>query len=361
MSNPDDLYGVLEISKGSSLEDVRKAYLKLSRKAHPDKGGSEEHFKAIQRAYAVLGDEQKKQMYDAHGIIDGEGGHDMGGGNPFGGGFPFDIGSLFGMFGAGGPNGGMPSGPRVRRAKAPPKIHEIPLSLHDFYKGRSISINFERQRFCDGCKGQGCMNFSSCDRCGGRGMVEQVVMMGPGMQMMSRGPCQACSGEGRKPGTPCGTCHGKKFINQEKTLHIRIEPGMKPGETLIFPKECSDNHDYVEAGDVHIILQEADEQLSLKREGDALHVNVHINLAESLLGKTITIQDHPGYPAGLEVDIPAGFTNGNVYHVDEKGMPKKGTPNFGKLQVHIHIQVSDDEKEKLKASSMILKGIFNQQ
>jgi DnaJ homolog subfamily A member 2 len=275
------------------------------------------------------------------------------------GGFPFDLGSLFGMFGNGGPSGGMPNGPRVRRAKAPPKVHEIPLSLHDFYHGRSLSINFERQKFCEGCKGQGCMNFTSCDRCGGRGMIEQVVMVGPGMQMMSRGPCHTCAGEGRKQGTSCGICSGKKFTSQEKVLNIRIEPGMKPGETLIFSKECSDNHEFLEAGDVHIVLQEADESITLKREGDHLHTNVHLTLGESLLGKSITVPDHPGFPQGLQVQIPPGFTNGNVYHIDEKGMPKKGTLSFGKLQVHIHIQISDDEKEKLKNASMILKGIFS--
>jgi DnaJ-class molecular chaperone len=134
---------------------------------------------------------------------------------------------------------------------------------------------------------------------------------------------------------------------------------MKPGETLLFSKECSDNHEYLEPGDVHIVLQEADETLSLKREGDQLHFNVHLTLAESLLGKTITISDHPGYPQGLAIEIPPGFTNGNVYHVDDKGMPKKGTTSFGKLQVHIHVQVSEDEKNKLVGASMVLKGIFH--
>lgn len=358
MPDSNDLYEVLEIPNGSSVEEVRKSYLKLSKKHHPDKGGNDEHFKAIQRAYSILGDEQKKQMYDTMGVIDGEGGQEMGGMGGMGG-FPFDLGSLFGMFGAAGPNGGMPSGPRVRRAKAPPKVHEIPLSLHDFYHGRSLAINFERQRFCEGCKGQGCMNFTSCDRCHGRGMIEQVVMMGPGMQMMSRGPCNTCMGEGRKAGTPCGSCNGKKFTTQEKVLNIRIEPGMKPGETLVFPKECSDNHEYLEAGDVHIVLQEADEVSSLKREGDHLHTNVHLTLAESLLGKQITVADHPGFPQGLQIQIPPGFTNGNVYHMDEKGMPKKGTSSFGKLQVHLHIQVSEEEKLKLQNASMILKGIFS--
>ena len=64
MSDSKDLYEVLEIPKGSSVEEVRKSYLKLSKKHHPDKGGNDEHFKAIQRAYSILGDEEKKQMYD---------------------------------------------------------------------------------------------------------------------------------------------------------------------------------------------------------------------------------------------------------------------------------------------------------
>ena len=58
-----DLYSDLELQRGASADDARKAYLKLSRKYHPDKGGSEDKFKSIQRAYEVLGDEKKKGLY----------------------------------------------------------------------------------------------------------------------------------------------------------------------------------------------------------------------------------------------------------------------------------------------------------
>jgi hypothetical protein len=59
------------------------------------------------------------------------------GGNPFGGGgVPFDIGNLFGMFGPRGP------GPKQQasRGKGSPKVHEIPISLSDFFHGKELQI-----------------------------------------------------------------------------------------------------------------------------------------------------------------------------------------------------------------------------
>ncbi len=357
-----DLYKCLGLERGAEKDEVRKAYLKLSRTYHPDKGGNPEDFKAISRAHEVLTDDRKKQIYDMTGQVDGEGGGDGGGGmggNPFGpGGFPFDIGSLFGMFGAGGPQGGMPGGPRVRRAKPSPKVHEIPLRLHDYYFGRTIQMKFERQKFCDGCKGTGCKSYTQCGTCQGRGFTEQVMMMGPGMQAMTRGPCGACMGEGRKPGVSCSTCNGRKFQNQEKVLDIRIDPGMRVGEVLVFPNECSDNHDFMEPGDVHIVLQEADEESGLRRDGVNLHCKMVLSLSESLLGVKKMVQGHPAHPEGLEIELPVGLTSGNVFVVEGKGMPRRQEGGFGSLLCQIEVRVSEEEKKKLVEHSAMLRAMF---
>jgi DnaJ-class molecular chaperone len=79
---------------------------------------------------------------------------------------------------------------------------------------------------------------------------------------------------------------------------------------------------------------------------------------ESLLGKTIEIKDHPGYPEGLSIEVPPGFTNGSIFVVEGKGMPFRGGPNFGQLSIHIKVVVSDLEKEKLRSQSVILKSLF---
>jgi len=361
--NEKDLYKVLGVEKGADKDDIRKAYFRLSKTHHPDKGGSEEDFKAVSRAYDVLSDEKKRQFYDMTGDVDGEGGgqqqqqgNPFGGGHPFGGGgFPFDMGGMFGgMFGG----GQQQQGPKQKRQKAPPKVHEVNLRLSDFYYGRTIQFQFERQKFCSGCKGEGCTSFVPCSTCQGRGIVEQQIMIGPGMAAINRMPCPPCRGEGRQNGAACGQCKGKKFTAQEKSLDVKIEPGMKVGEVLVFVKECSDNHDYHEAGDVHIVLNEADETTVFKREGTTLHTKMQLTLAECLLGTQRTLPGHPAHSDGLVVDIPPGVMSGTTHTVEGKGMPQRQSGGYGNLVCHITVVLTDSEKEKLRSQTTMIRSLF---
>jgi curved DNA-binding protein len=58
-------YETLGVDKTATQAEIKKAYRKLSMQYHPDKGGDEEKFKQVAQAYAVVGDEQKRQQYDA--------------------------------------------------------------------------------------------------------------------------------------------------------------------------------------------------------------------------------------------------------------------------------------------------------
>jgi DnaJ-class molecular chaperone len=58
-------YQVLNIDKGASQEDIRKAYRALVLKYHPDKKtGCRDTFDKVQEAYAILSDPDKKTIYD---------------------------------------------------------------------------------------------------------------------------------------------------------------------------------------------------------------------------------------------------------------------------------------------------------
>lgn len=365
----DDLYRVLGVARDADVNEIRKAFKKQAMQHHPDKGGDPEKFKKLQHAHEILTDERRRQIYDMTGSEDGE----MGGGGPGRGpgGFPFDIGSIFGNmanFGgmgmAGmfpGMGGGMKSGPgsRVRRPKAPPKIQEIPLRLYDYYHGRTFHVKFDRQKFCEQCKGEGATSFQSCSPCQGRGIKRQVVVMGP-MHMVNEGPCGDCNGAGKVASGSCYMCSGKKTRNQEKILEVKIEPGMKPGEVLVFPNECSDDPNYDEPGDVHFILVEAGGDDGWTRQGDDLHTDIHINLVDSLLGCKRTLNGHPGYADGLEIIVPVGTMNNEVITIQEKGMIKKGSAaGFGTLFCRIHVSVTEKEHNCLKENSGILNTIFN--
>jgi len=66
-----DYYEVLGVKKGASMDELKRAYRKLAVKYHPDKNPgdkqSEERFKEINEAYAVLSDPKKKEQFDQFG------------------------------------------------------------------------------------------------------------------------------------------------------------------------------------------------------------------------------------------------------------------------------------------------------
>lgn len=151
-----DYYELLGLKKGASDAEIKAAYRKQALKWHPDRNkeaNAAEKFKEINKAYEVLSDSQKKQMYDQYGKDGfekgGFGSHSRGAGaqqqgpfsytysssggqNPFegadfGGTDPFDIFEQFFGFGGGG-------GGRGRKRR---DVYQMELTFHDAVKGVS--------------------------------------------------------------------------------------------------------------------------------------------------------------------------------------------------------------------------------
>ncbi len=145
-----DYYELLGVQKGASDADIKSAYRKKALEWHPDRNktaGAADKFKEINRAFEVLSDTQKKQMYDQYGAdavnnsargAGGPGGFSQQGpfnytyswgseGSPFGnsGTDPFDIFEQF--FGVRSPFGGAQ---RQRRDS-----YRIVLSFDEAVKG----------------------------------------------------------------------------------------------------------------------------------------------------------------------------------------------------------------------------------
>jgi len=349
-----DLYERLGLNSSASKEEIRRAYKDLAREKHPDRGGNAEEFKAIQEAHEVLTDEERRRMYDMTGSVDGGAGgggppggmaaggfpfHFMGGAGPFGmPGVAFDVGDVFShLFGGGGGPGG--PRPRGRGGKGPNKQHDIGMTLGDFYRGKEIKLKFNQARRCGTCDGSGADKTEPCGQCGGAGSKTIMRAIGPGIMAQTRVPCDGCGGDGKRVLRACGACHGKKFVEREKMLEIKITQGMKDGQNLVFEGECSDMLEFERPGDVVLTLRRNDMGLGELDEyewtGDDLTIRKSVTFAESILGFTLHLDKHPG---GARKVVWRGgpLIHGAVVQREGGGMPR-ASGGFGVLHIQIHV------------------------
>ena len=59
-----NFYEVLQVAQTASRSEVKKAYRKLTRTVHPDRGGSAESFRNVQEAWETLGNHKRRELYD---------------------------------------------------------------------------------------------------------------------------------------------------------------------------------------------------------------------------------------------------------------------------------------------------------
>lgn len=64
-----DLYTALDVPRDALTEEIRRAYRRAAKRAHPDGGGTRESFALVSVAHAVLTDAQRRAHYDATGDI----------------------------------------------------------------------------------------------------------------------------------------------------------------------------------------------------------------------------------------------------------------------------------------------------
>lgn len=233
-----DYYKTLGVDKNASEDDIKRAYRNLALKLHPDRNKSkdaEEKFKEINEAYAVLGDPQKRQQYDAYGP---EG---------FGRAFTqedifrgFDINEIFRQFEMGNFQdlfsaagfGGFQS---TRHMDIGSDILDrITITQKEADQGAEKRIVVRHTKLCDSCKGNGAERGSrviSCSECQGQGSIRKAVKIPFGM-METITTCQRCGGIGKSPEKVCRTCRGRGRVQVEDKVMMRIPRGITSGSRL---------------------------------------------------------------------------------------------------------------------------------
>ncbi|KAK2871665.1 hypothetical protein FQN49_002954 [Arthroderma sp. PD_2] len=348
---------VLNLDRSASKDEIRKAYRKLALQYHPDKvqeDGRKEaeiKFKAVSQAYEILYDEEKKHIYDTHGMSAFDGSGRPGG--PGGGPDLDDIlASMFGM-NMGGGGGGMPgfdprgSGPG-RRRKGPNEEQQYTVSLEDLYKGRTVKFASTKNIICSLCKGKGGKEKAvpkKCSSCGGQGQKETLVQIGPGLVTQSMMRCTTCDGAGSffQPKDKCKKCKGKKVTEEKKILEIYIPRGAKEGERIVLEGEGDQQPD-IEPGDIIFHLDQA-EHKTFKRDGGDLSATLEVTLGEALCGFSRVVLKHLD-GRGIEIKHPQNpgdiLRPGQVLKVPGEGMPFKRSDARGDLYLVVEIKFPED-------------------
>jgi len=166
-----DLYEVLQVEKGASQPDLKKAYRKLAQEFHPDKNpddkSAEDKFKECANAYQILSDDDQRAAYDRYGF---EGLRGRGQGGPQNVEDVFSaFGDLFGdFFGGRGGQGGrrQPRGADLRI--------DLELAFPEAVWGVTKEVKVSRDIPCTGCQGSGAAAGTKpevCKTCQGKGQV----------------------------------------------------------------------------------------------------------------------------------------------------------------------------------------------
>ena len=300
-----DLYQHLGVARTATPEEIKKAYRKLTRQYHPDRNPgdaeAEERFKDVSTAYEVLGDADKRKLYDEFGDISLTQGFDAerarayrsrSGGFP---GFGQGGGQVFDDFGEaratsfedllsalfrGGPGGAQRGRPAARRGSD--VTGEIAVSLMDALHGVSVPLRID---------------------------------MG----------------------------------GQARTLDVKVPQGVPDGGKLRLRGQGGAGQP---AGDV-ILTVRVKPHDHMRREGHDLHLRLPISAYEAYRGGPIEGVPTPWGPVTLK--LPAGAQNGQKLRLRGKGVQVPGR-DPGDLYITLDVRMPEAGDEELLAALERLQG-----
>jgi molecular chaperone DnaJ len=339
-----DYYELLQVERSADDKAIKSAYRRLAMECHPDRNPgckvSEEKFKAISQAYDCLKDPQKRAAYDRFGHAAFQNGA-AGGAQDFGS-FSDIFENIFGEF----MNGGH-GGQRSNVLRGSDMRYDLEITLEDAYHGREVDLRIDTTVGCEPCEGSGAKPGTvarACTYCNGQGKVRA----NQGFFVVER-TCPSCRGAGEVIADPCEYCRGEGRAEKQKSLHVRIPPGVDDGTRIRLSGEGEAGSRGGPPGDLYIFVHLARHAV-FQRDGTTLFARCPVSFTTAALGGTIQV---PGLDKQThDIKIPAGIQSGKQLRQRGAGMPVLNGRGQGDMVIQVEVEtptrLSSRQKELLE-------------
>jgi curved DNA-binding protein len=314
----DDYYAVLGVPRTASEKEIKAAYRKLARQYHPDLNpgnkAAEEKFKAVNEAYEVLSDAEKRKKYDELGAHWKEyeawqRSHPGEEPPPY-------------AFGRGTPPGAGPgAGYRTMR----------PEDFEDLFGGASPFSSFFESHFGAPRATRGPVP--------GQDLVATVDVT---LEEAQRGTTKTIEVPG-----PAGP----------RRLEAKIPPGVVTGSSVRLAGQGEPGLNGGPPGDLYLEIVVLPNP-RFERRGDNLYTQIGVPLDTMLLGGEVTV---PTLTSRVALKVPPETEDGRVFRLRGLGMPVLGNPSVrGDLYVETHVEVprrlTGREKELITEFARLRRG-----
>ncbi len=332
-----DFYQVLGVDRGADAQTIKSAYRRLAKEHHPDRNPgdnkAEQAFKDVNRAYEVLKDPERRNAYDQMGHAAFEEGLQSGGGPAGFGGFGDIFDNIFREFmGGGRRTSGSARGADLQYA--------LTVTLEEAYTGATKSIRFAADETCERCGGSGAEGnrLVTCTTCNGTGDVSSRRGM-----MIFQQTCPTCRGRGQIIEVPCSACRGAGRIRRNRTVDVKIPPGVDDGTRLRLTGKGEAGGAGGRSGDLYVFIETAPHPL-FERDRQHLQMVVPVPFEKAALGDELVVPTLDG--GRVKLAIPAGAQNGQRFRLRGKGMPHLQRSGQGDLYVQISVEVPSNLNRK---------------
>ncbi|MBX7168740.1 MAG: J domain-containing protein [Pirellulales bacterium] len=313
----DDYYQVLELKRDAQPADIQKAYRRLARKYHPDLHPDDKEakrkFQDVQKAFEVLNDPKKRELYDRYGASFEQMGQ-PGPGGPGGGTYTWT-----GGFPGGGAGGG--------------SFEDVDLS------------QFFGERFAGGgAAGIGDLFGQFKRASGGRGRRRAPAteeLRGADVRYEYEIPFQTSITGGEV------TLSLERPDGRVEKLAVKIPAGIEEGKTIRLRGQGDPSPTGGPAGDLLLKVRVAAHP-HFHRRGQNLHVKLPVSLAEAAAGGKVDVPTPRGV---VSLRIPPGSTSGTRLRIKGHGVAAAGAAPgdlFAELLIALPRGLDDDDREALR-------------